>query len=219
MNVTPKILAVLAVVLALVMLTIWWATSKKPATNSPIQSQTVPGIEQTNVTSRTNESRSFAPRVASENKTNGVATQGSLADTTPITNWQETVDEVLREDGESGPKGKRLLELFPRFPEEGQIDVAQHIANLLPDEDYAPFAAYFTSTNTPVDVQDVIMADLLGRPNSIKLPTLLEAARSPQHSKASDAKDLLELYLEKDYGTDWDRWQKEMEIWLKANPD
>ena len=56
-------------------------------------------------------------------------------------------------------------------------------------------------------------------PNAVKLPLLLEVARTPQHPKAEEAKDLLELYLEEDYGADWNKWQANMEQWIKDNPE
>ncbi len=61
--------------------------------------------------------------------------------------------------------------------------------------------------------------DVLNRPNSVKLPLLLDLARDPQHPKASEAKDILELFLEEDYGNDWTKWQAKLDQWLKDNPD
>jgi len=68
-------------------------------------------------------------------------------------------------------------------------------------------------------VLDVLLADALNRPNSLKLPLLLEVARQPDHPKAGEAKDLLELFLEEDHGKDWGQWQAKLEQWLKDNPD
>jgi hypothetical protein len=48
---------------------------------------------------------------------------------------------------------------------------------------------------------------------------LLDIARNPEHRKASEAKEILELYLEEDYGTNWSVWQQKMTEWLKENPD
>jgi hypothetical protein len=36
---------------------------------------------------------------------------------------------------------------------------------------------------------------------------------------AQEAKEILELYLNEDHGTNWDKWQQEIERWLKENPD
>jgi hypothetical protein len=71
----------------------------------------------------------------------------------------------------------------------------------------------------PGDVLDGLMADVLNRPNRLKLPLLLEVARTAPHPKAGEAKEILGLFLEEDYGDDWAKWQAEMEQWLKENPD
>jgi hypothetical protein len=99
------------------------------------------------------------------------------------------------------------------------VEVAQHLANLVADENYAPLAKYLTDSSLPESVLDVLLADVLNRPNSVKLPALLDVAKDDKNPKASEAKDLLELFLEEDYGKDWAQWQTKMEQWLKDNPD
>ena len=218
MNWTPKIIATLAVASAVIVLALWFGSSAKP---SPKPVPPNPVLDPVTQFFKTDANGFFSPRTRPKaGNTNGATATNSVTGTNQIVNWEEAIDEILRDEkSEPNAKAKKLLEMFPRIPETGQAEAAQHIANLLADEDYAPFAAYFTSTNTAVEVQEVIMADLLGRPNSLKLPVLLEAARTPQHAKATEAKELLELYLEKDYGPDWEVWQKKLEVWLKANPD
>ena len=136
-----------------------------------------------------------------------------------ITNWEDKVDEILGPEGEDSEKVKRLFEMFPRLPEDGQVEVAQHLSNLVPDENYEPLGKLLKDAKMPEAVLDVLLADLLNRPNSVKLPTILEVASNPQHAKASESKDLLELFLEEDYGADWPKWQAKMDEWLKENPD
>lgn len=143
----------------------------------------------------------------------------SLTDTNQIANWEETLDELLRDDSDVTGKAKKLLGLLPRFPEDGQVEAAQHISNLLADEDYTAFGQLLTSTNTLAGVQEVVMADLLNRPNGVKLPTLLEVARNPDLSKAAEALELLKLHLDDDLGNNWDAWQQKLEQWLKEHPE
>lgn len=214
MNLTPKIVATLAVALGVVVLAIWLGGFGKSSPPPP------PPPDGEIQTVKTNPGRFFNPRSRPRpGSTNGAEVSVAVTGTNQIVNWEEAIDDVLRPEGEPAAKAKTLLELFPRFPEAGQVDAAQHIANLIADEDYEAFGRYFVNTNTPVEVQDVIMADLLGRPNSIKLPLLLEAARTPENVKAGDAKELLELFLDKNLGEDWEAWQKTMDDWLRANPD
>jgi hypothetical protein len=136
-----------------------------------------------------------------------------------ITDWEDKVDEILGSEGEDAEKVKKMLGMFPRLPEDGQVEVAQHLSNLVPDENYAPLGKYLKDAKLPEGVLDVLLADLLNRPNSLKLPLLVEVASDPQHAKAGEAKDLLELFLEEDYGTDWTKWQAKTVEWLKENPD
>jgi len=136
-----------------------------------------------------------------------------------LTNWEEKVDQILGGDAKEDDKAKQMLDMFPRLPEEGQVEVAQHLSNLLPDQDFASLTKYITNSSTPGPVLDVLMSGLLNRPNSIKLPTLLEVARMEQNPKANDARELLQLFLEENYGTDWARWQEKLTQWLKDNPD
>jgi len=76
-----------------------------------------------------------------------------------------------------------------------------------------------TDSKLPEDVLDVLVVDVLNRPNSLKLPLLLEIAREPSHPKAIESKELLEVYLEQDYGNDWNKWQAKLDQWIKDNPD
>jgi hypothetical protein len=215
-NWTPKIIATLAVAAGVVVVAIWLGGFDKPSAPQPLP----PPPDREIQAAKTNPGRFFTPRSRPRSgKTNSAAVSVFVTGTNQIVDWEETIDAVLHPEGEPGAKAKALLALFPRFPEAGQVDAAQHIANLLADADYEALGRYFVNTNTSIAVQDVIMANLLGRPNSLKLPLLLEAARTPGNAKANDAKELLELYLEKDHGEDWEAWQKNMAEWLKENPD
>ena len=136
-----------------------------------------------------------------------------------MTAWEDKVDEVLGSSSPDADKAKQMLELFPRLPADGQEEAARHVTNLLPDQDYGLMRNYLTNASLPEAVLDVLVGDVLNRPNSLKLPALLDVARTPQHPNAAEAKDFLELFLEEDYGSDWDKWQTKMNEWLKENPD
>jgi hypothetical protein len=141
------------------------------------------------------------------------------AATTLVTNWEDHVDEILGSETEETNKVKQLFALFPRLTEEGQTEVAQHLSNLVDDPDYAPLGKLLANAKLGEPVLDVLMADILNRPNSVKLPVLLEVAQNPDHVKAGEAKDILELYLDEDYGANWIEWDRHMRQWLKENPD
>jgi len=133
--------------------------------------------------------------------------------------WSERLDEILGADTPEREKAKQLLEMFPGLPKDGQEEVAQHLTNLVEDQDYASLGRYLTNSTLAEDVLDVLFSDLFNRPNQLKLPLLIDVARDAKHPKAGEAKDLLELYLEEDYGTDWAKWRAKAEQWLKDNPE
>jgi len=151
--------------------------------------------------------------------TNQIASPSSVTGTNLITDWADKLDDILGSDGEESDKAKKLLAMFPHLPQDGQVEIAQHLSNLTADQDYAPLGKLLKDSSLAEQVLDILIVDVLNRPNSLKLPALLEVARDPQHPKAGEAKDLMELYLEEDYGTDWTKWQTKMEQWLKDNPD
>jgi hypothetical protein len=161
-------------------------------------------------------SNATLPVVANTNKP--LSTNPAPA-TTTIADWEDKLETILAAEGDDRDKARQMLQMFARLPEDGQVEVAQHLSNLVADEDYAQLKKLLVDAKLPEEVLDVLIADILNRPNSVKLPTLLEVARNDQHPKAGEAKDLLELYLEEDYGQDWNKWQSKTEQWLKDNPD
>jgi len=138
---------------------------------------------------------------------------------TPAANWQVGVSDALGSGVSTPEQAKSLLAQFPNLPPAGQFETAHHISNLLPDNAYGTWASYLTNSSVSPEARDVIYADLLHRPNSIKLPLLLQLARSPSSSKAAEAAQLLRATLREDYGSDWSVWQLRVQAWLKANPD
>jgi hypothetical protein len=133
--------------------------------------------------------------------------------------WEQRLDDILGANEEEAQKATRLLEMFPFLPEDGAVEVAQHLSNLLTDDRYPALQQTLTNAATSEAVLDVLMTDVLNRGNSIKLPTLLQVARTPGHPKAEESRDVLEVFVDENYGTDWAKWEKAIQDWLKENPD
>jgi len=149
---------------------------------------------------------------------NQVPTTAASSTVVPVPTWQPALSQVLTSGASTADKAKNLLAQFPNLPPAGQFEAAHHISNLLPDDAYGSWAGYLTNASIPAAVQGVMYADLLRRPNSIRLPMLLQLARSSS-SKADDAGQSLRATLREDYGTDWNAWSLRIQEWLKANPD
>lgn len=215
-------IGIIAAIVAVGILVGWWGSSgPAPRVTAPVEPAPVATSPVAN-TPPTPIANGPAVPPAPVNPTSGapvavVAPEAARADL--ITNWEDRVDDILSSDSEDTNKVQELFAMFPHLPEDGQVEVAQHLSNLVPDEDYAPLGKLLEDAKLPDGVLDVLMSDVLNRPNSEKLPTLLDVAQNPDHSKAGEAKDLLELYLDEDYGTDWAKWRQGVQQWLKDNPD
>ena len=135
------------------------------------------------------------------------------------TNWEDTIDGIVGSDDADTNKVKQLFALFPKLPPDGQEEAVQHLSNLVEDTNYAQLGALMTNDSLSEGVLDELLADLLNRPNSTKLPMLLDLAQDPNNAKSSEAKDLLELYLGEDYGDNPIAWKTNMITWLQQNPD
>lgn len=135
------------------------------------------------------------------------------------TNWEDKIDDIVGSDDADTNKVKQLFALFPNLPPDGQEEVVQHLSNLVDDEDYAPLGDLLKNAKLPEGVLDELLADVLNRPNNVKLPLLLDVASNSDHAKHDEAKDLLELYLGDDYGSDWGEWGKHLTNWLQQNPE
>jgi hypothetical protein len=136
-----------------------------------------------------------------------------------VATWKTKITEVLASANPPGDQAQSLLALFPSLPPAEQFQTAHHISNLLPNDSYASWSTHLTNTAVAPEVRNVIYADLLQRPDAIKLPMLLVLARAPASGRAPEALALLRQALRADYGTDWTRWEQGIEARLKPQPD
>jgi hypothetical protein len=133
--------------------------------------------------------------------------------------WSDKVSDILGSASDIPDKCKEMLKLYPTLPDEGKLEVAGHLNNLVADEDYAPMAKIVTDPKVPGPVAEEILFDLFNRPDSLKLPILLQIARTPNHPAAKEALDDLALILEEDHGKDWAKWEQTMQQYFKDNPE
>lgn len=148
------------------------------------------------------------------------------------TNWDEKIDGIIGSDDADTNKVKQLFALFPQLPPDGQEEAAQHLSNLVEDENYAPLGEMLKNDKLSEGVLDELLADALNRPNSLKLPVLVDVASDPNNPKHDEAKDLVELYLGDDFPgnqgaadsaasapIDWSKVRTVTTNWLQQNPD
>jgi hypothetical protein len=218
MQKTSKILIGAGILAAIVLtgILVGWLGSRLSSRQAHSQPSETPAAE-TNIAA--GGSHSQTPVGASPATNPAIPAMAAATTTNLTTEWEDKIDEILGGDDDDTNKVKQLFALFPALPEDGQDEVAEHLSNLLSDEDYAPLGDLLKNPTLPESVLDTLIADVLNRPNAIKLPMFLELARNPDHPKSEEGRDYLELYLDEDYGDDWNKWQEKMQEWLKENPD
>jgi hypothetical protein len=139
--------------------------------------------------------------------------------TIAVTNWSVQLGAVLASGVSSTNQAISLLAMFPNLPAEGQVEAVQHATRLLPGEYFGALGAQLTNAAVAPAVRRAIFADLLARPNALKLPWLVELARVPMEGQSEEALFLLKSQLREDHGTNWPLWRERAAAWLSLHPD
>jgi hypothetical protein len=134
------------------------------------------------------------------------------------TDWEQKLDDILLADVDSNTKADRILALIPTAPPDAQVELSQHLVNMVQDDHYDGAAQLLTNAVTPSAVSTVLMNDLLNRNNTLKLPMLLAVAENNDHPLKDQAREMLELLLQQDNGSNWDQWSTAINTWLQNNP-
>lgn len=130
--------------------------------------------------------------------------------------WERKIDAALRSQGEHSAIALGLLSEVNSMPAEGQTAAAQHIVNLIADKDYLQVLPYIKNARLDHGFQEIIVAESLNRPDPIKLPVLLAAARAPGHPMAETAVSVLTVLLDVNHGTDWAKWEQSIKQSLES---
>lgn len=123
--------------------------------------------------------------------------------------WEKRINAVLDSAAtKDSDKAKLLLEMLPTLPVEGRQTAAEYAVQRLDDADYRFAQNVVTNPATYPPALAVLWADMMGRPESVSLPTLLQVVRNPSHPYAEAARDNLDLLLGQNFGADWPRWEQ-----------
>ncbi len=142
----------------------------------------------------------------------------------PITEDDRKIDEVLRlfngnTDQDNTNTAQSLINLLPALTKDGQAECAQHISNLLSDEEYKRIMPIWRNPSYNPDVIEVFATDLMNRPSKIMLPAMLDAIKMPTHPYHEEAKSTMQVFLDEDYGDNIPKWDSAMKAFLKKEAD
>jgi hypothetical protein len=115
-------------------------------------------------------------------------------------------------------KVQRLLGMIPTLPPDAQTLAMENAAALIPDKDYLKQRnRLFQLANTP-EMREAVMDDSLSRGEEIRLPNLLEMMRtSTSQDEKQEIREILEAYLDQDYGPHPAQWEAPLRRWVAEN--
>ena len=100
------------------------------------------------------------------------------------------------------------------LPEEALESVAEEAVRGLENKDYAKATGLLLNPQTHGRVHAVLFADLVERPDPIRLPGLLAVAKVQGHPFGKVAAEDLELFLGTNHGGNWARWEEAIRLFL-----
>jgi hypothetical protein len=215
MNSRP-LMILAALVLAICGAAVWFLQSSPPSAPLPAIISSTPEPVDANA--------ALPPALPSAPSVTPAAPAAAAPIATPkpaqLAEWEIKIDSVLRSnsdnsDAANSATAQMLINLLPTLPAEGQTEAAQHISNLLSDKDYSKVLPIVKNPSMPEDVLDVLVTDLMNRDDAVKLPTLLEIAKIPNHPHHEEAATDLQIFLDEDYGNDWPKWDAKLKEYLK----
>jgi hypothetical protein len=208
-----RVLAVLALAGAVGIFIGWWASragdvqpiNVPPVTNSPSIFPLAPLPDS-------------QPYAVNSNGSSSSAADPADPSASTDADWEQKLEDILLSGDDDNAKADHILALIPNAPPDAQVELSQHLVNMVQDDHYDDVAQLLTNSATPAAVSTVLMNDLLNRNNDLKLPMLLDVARDDNHPLADQAREMLELLTQEDDGTNWDQWSASIDTWLQNNP-
>jgi hypothetical protein len=137
----------------------------------------------------------------------------------PLEQWELKIDQALTSNLNETETAQVLLNLIPTLPPEGKAEATQHVTNLLPDSEYKRVLPLLKNTQMPAEVLDILVTDLMNREDTVKLPALLEIAKLPNHPNHEEALTDLQIFLDADHGSDWNKWTSSVNAYLKKQAE
>jgi hypothetical protein len=112
-----------------------------------------------------------------------------------------------------------LINLLPKLTKSGQTECAEHISNLLSDEEYPRVLQIWGNPASDPDVLKVFARDLMNRPARVMMPAMLDAIKMLDHPYHEEAKRTMRILLDQDHGDDTPQWERAMNAFLEKQAD
>lgn len=152
----------------------------------------------------------------------GVVAEGAIRAEEPdqeLLPWELSINKLLDSDDENNKVAAELALILPTLPLEGQVEAVQHMVNLTEDDKYIVASNMLLNPGTHPELREVLLADVLDRPNSVKLPVLLAVMAVPGHPSLAEAHRSLREVLGSDFGISSAAWSAPVQSFLAREAD
>jgi hypothetical protein len=112
-----------------------------------------------------------------------------------------------------------LINLLPELTKSRQTECAEHISNLLSDEEYPRALQIWENPASDPDVLKVFATDLMNRPARVMMPAMLIAIKMVNHPYHEEAKRTMRILLDQDHGDNIPQWEGAMNAFLEKEAD
>jgi hypothetical protein len=164
--------------------------------------------------------KSSRKRVSNASPSKSVPESSSLVSPTQLNDDRRKLDETLQlYPGNTATDiintAQALINLLPELTKSGQTECAEHIANLLSDEEYPRALPIWVNPVSDPDVLKVLATDLLNRPARVMMPAMLDAIIMRNHPYHDEAKRTMQNLLDQDHGDNITQWENAMNAFLE----
>jgi hypothetical protein len=135
----------------------------------------------------------------------------------PDLTWSPRAVEETFAAGDNTTMHRKMLALLIDAPAEHKPGLADHVANLTPDDEYAAIAWLISSRGVEGAAMEALLQDLHHRPADIKLPVMAEILSQEHHPGAREAERALTIYLQVSHGYPSSAWRRAVEAYLATN--
>ena len=137
----------------------------------------------------------------------------------PRTSEENAVIAVVSKIAPDKQKADELLAMAVTVKDEDAKELAiEHAAKFIPDDDYLAYRDRLFQLAQNPEIRELVMDDALMRGEEYRLPTLVDMLGSTLSDKENtEIREILEAYLDKDYGPNPSDWKGPVDAWVKEN--
>jgi hypothetical protein len=137
--------------------------------------------------------------------------------------WEQDIIKLAgRLDLTDDHKAVALLNKAYTLPEEpAKVLAVEEATRLMSDEQFKQLKAQIMGLNDTgsEDMQQTILRDILTRAENVRMPALVDLLRRPPFPGQQEIREILEAYVDVDYGTDIPKWDAAVHKWLIDNEE